>query len=216
MKLYPVFMNLEKHLAVIIGGGEVAYRKLKDLLNADANVKIIAPEIHEGIKLLQKNLPDSIEILQRKYKHGDLADACIVFAATGDADANKAIYLESEERKILMNSADDPENCSFYVPSIIRKGDLLVAVSTSGNSPAMAARLRRALEEKIPENIENILSALNDARDILKNMEKLNQAQRGDILKKIVNDDSLLEDLVKHRENSTLPSFFNCILNSIK
>ena len=216
MKLYPVFANLEKRLAVIIGGGEIAHRKLKDLLDASANIKIIAPEIHNAIKLLQEKQPETIELIQRKYKNGDLAGAYIVFAATGDAGVNKAIYLESEERKILMNSADDPDNCSFFVPSMTRKGDLLIAVSTSGNSPAMAARVRKMLEERIPENIEEVLSALRKARELLKDIENLNQSQRGEILKKIVNDDSLLSDIIRHNENNTLSSFFNCILNSIK
>jgi precorrin-2 dehydrogenase / sirohydrochlorin ferrochelatase len=212
MKLYPIFTNIKNKLAVIIGGGEVAYRKMIDLLDSGAKIKIIAPEIHKDIKELQKSNSDSVEIIQREYAQGDLNGAFIVFAATSNPDVNKSVYLDAEEKHIFMNSADDPANCSFYVPSMTRKGDLILAVSTSGDSPAMAARLRRILEKSIPENIEDILTALREAREILKDMKKLTQPERAEILKKIIEDDDLLEKLVQHNSKGTIPSFFNCIL----
>jgi precorrin-2 dehydrogenase/sirohydrochlorin ferrochelatase len=212
MKLYPVFANIENRLAVIVGGGDVAYRKLIDLLDSGAMIKIIAPDIHKDIKELQKLNSNSVEILQREYKQGDLNRAYIVFAATNNPIVNKSVYQDALENQIFMNSADDPVNCSFYVPSITRKGDLIIAVSTSGDSPAMAARLRRILEKSIPENIENVLDALREAREILKNMKNLTQPDRAAILKKIVEDDDLLEKLVQHNSKGTIPSFFNCIL----
>jgi precorrin-2 dehydrogenase / sirohydrochlorin ferrochelatase len=195
MKLYPVFANIENRLAVIAGGGKVALRKAKDLLESGARVKIISPEIHEEIKEQLNSYPDLIKIIRRKYKKGDLKGAFLVFAATGDSEVNKAIFAEAEAQNILINAVDDPDNCSFYVPSMIRKGDLVAAISTSGASPAMSAKLRSAFEKRLPENIENILSSLREARMILKNMENLTQTERGEILKKIVNDDKSIEEL---------------------
>jgi precorrin-2 dehydrogenase / sirohydrochlorin ferrochelatase len=212
MKLYPIFVNIENRLAVIVGGGEVAYRKLNDLLDSGAKIKIIAPVIKKGIKDLQTKNRDFIEIIQREYKYRDIEGAYIIFAATNNPEINKSIYQEAEKKQIPVNSADDPDNCSFFVPSMTRKGDLIIAVSTSGDSPAMAARLRRSLEKNIPKNIEDILSALRKAREILKSMKNLTQSERAVILKKITEDDDLLEKLVQHNKKDTIPSFFNCIL----
>jgi precorrin-2 dehydrogenase/sirohydrochlorin ferrochelatase len=212
MKLYPIFLNVENKLAVIIGGGEVAYRKLNDLFDSGAKIKVIAPVIHKDIIDLQTKNPGSIKIVQRGYRYGDIKGAYIVFAASDNPEINKAIFLEAEKKRIPVNSADDPANCSFIVPSMARKGDFILAVSTSGDSPAMAARLRRSLEKNIPKNIEEVLSALREAREILKNMKNLTQSERAAILKKITENDDLLEKLVQHNKKDTLPSFFNCIL----
>jgi precorrin-2 dehydrogenase / sirohydrochlorin ferrochelatase len=212
MKLYPVFINIENKLAVIVGGGDVAYRKLNDLLDSGAKIKIIAPEINKDIKELQAANPESVKIMERKYKRSDIKGAYIVLAATDNPEINKSIFQDAEKNRIPVNSADDPAHCSFFVPSISRKGDLIIAVSTSGDSPAMAAKIRRKLEKNIPENVEEVLSALREAREILKNMENLSQPERAAILKKITADDDLLKRLVQHNKENTIPSFFNCIL----
>ncbi|MFH0974540.1 MAG: bifunctional precorrin-2 dehydrogenase/sirohydrochlorin ferrochelatase [Spirochaetota bacterium] len=204
MGLYPIFADIHDRLAVIAGGGDVALRKVKSLLEAGARIRIIAPEIQKDIIDLQKQIPGSIEIIKRKYRQGDINGAYIVFAATGDPEVNKTVFMEAEENQILMNSSDDPENCSFFVPSFGRKGSLVLAVSTSGASPAMAAKLRRSLEKNLPENIEEVLSSLNEARSVLKSMTNLTQHQRGEILKKIINDDKLVEELVKKKEKNEL------------
>jgi precorrin-2 dehydrogenase / sirohydrochlorin ferrochelatase len=204
MGLYPVFADLTNRLAVIAGGGDVAFRKVKGLLEAGAKIRIVAPEIQKNIIDLQRQNPESIEIIKREYRHGDIKGAYIVFTATGNPDVNKAVFKETEEKRILMNSSDDPENCSFYVPSVGRKGSLVLAVSTSGASPAMAAKLRRSIEKSLPENIEEVLSSLNEARSVLKSMADLTQHRRGEILKKIINDDKLLKELVKIKEKNEL------------
>ncbi len=216
MKLYPIFINIENRLAVIAGGGKVALRKVKDLLESGARIKIISPDIHKDIEELKKLNPDSIEIIRRKYQKGDLEGAFLVFAATGDPDVNKSIFTEAEEKKILINAADDPDNCSFYVPSMMRRGDLIAAISTSGASPAMSAKLKAAFEKSLPGNIEMILSSMREARTILKSMENLTHTERGMILKKIVNDDKLMKKFLSHKERGNLTAFFNCILNMIK
>jgi precorrin-2 dehydrogenase / sirohydrochlorin ferrochelatase len=215
MKLYPIFINMESKLAVIVGGGDVAYRKLNDILDCGAKIKIIAPEFNKEIKEIERANPGSIEIIQRKYKSGDTKGAYIVFAATNNPEVNKIVFQDAEKNQIPVNSADDPGNCSFFVPSMSRKGDLIIAVSTSGDSPVMAAKIRRILEKNIPENIEEVLIALHEARKILKDMKNLTQPERAAILKKITDDDDLLENLVQHNRENTILSFFNCILESI-
>ncbi len=204
MKFYPVFMNIENKLAVVIGGGEVAHRKIMDLLKSGANIRIISPEIHEDIIKLKQENYHAIELLIREYKQGDLEGAYLAFAATNDPAINKSVYKEAEQKRIFINSVDDPPNCSFILPSVLTRGDLTLAVSTSGASPAMAAKLKRMFEDNLPENIEGILESLREARVLLNSFEELDSVKRGEILKKIVNNDDLLQTLPVHKSGGTL------------
>jgi len=199
MKLYPIMLNMSGKLAVIIGGGDVAVRKLLDLIDAGADIKIISPEFNDDIIKTSESFKDRVVLVKRKYEKNDLNGAMLVFSATNNPDVNREIFNEAKEKNILINAVDDPPNCSFYIPSFIRKGDLIFSISTSGASPAMAARLRREMEKHIPENIELILERLNKARTLLKedkNFSGLDSSQRGEILKKITNSDKLIAELI--------------------
>ena len=203
MTLYPIMLNMSGQQAVIIGGGDVAVRKLSDLIFAGANIKIISPEFNDEIIKVSELFKDRITLIKRKYEKNDLDAALLVFSATNDADINREIFNDAKERNILINAADDPSNCSFYIPSFIRRGDLILSVSTSGASPAMAARLRREIEKHIPENIEIILERLNKARILLKEDKafyNIDSSQRGEILKKITYSDQLLESLISCKD----------------
>ncbi len=198
MKLYPVMVNMNDKPVVIIGGGEVAARKVSDLLETGALVTVISPEFNEEIVEAAELYKNKVVLIKRKYIKNDLHGAFIVFSATNDSVVNAEVFREAEESSILINAVDDPPNCSFYVPSFVRKGDLLFALSTGGASPAMAARLRREIEKHIPEGIEVILEKLKSARTLLKEEECfscIDSPERGKILKKIVNDDNLLESI---------------------
>ena len=207
MKLYPILLNIEDRLVIVIGGGEVAFRKVKDLLEAGAIVRIISPDFDSRIKELKKADSSMIDLLYRKYQHGDLDGARLVYTSTDKEDVNRAVFREAEERGIFVNSVDDPPNCSFYVPSSIKRGDLILAVSTCGASPAMAARLRREFQKEIPENIEEIMDALREARSLLRNFDHLNTRDRGNILKDVVNNDDLLLELSRHYKSGQLDLF---------
>jgi precorrin-2 dehydrogenase/sirohydrochlorin ferrochelatase len=196
-------LNMSGKLAVIIGGGDVAARKLADLIDAGANIKIISPEFNDDLIKTSELFKDRVTLINRKYQKNDLAGTLLVFSATNDTNVNREIFDEAKEKNILINAVDDPPNCSFYIPSFIRKGDLILSISTSGASPAMAARLRREMEKHIPENIELILERLNKARTILKedkNFSGLDSSQRGEILKKITGSDELLAALVSCKD----------------
>lgn len=198
MKLYPVMVNMNGKPAVIIGGGEVAARKVSDLIESGALVKVVSPEFNEEIINSADLFEDRVVLIKRKYEKGDLSGAFLVFSATNDSKVNTDVFREAEENNILINAVDDPPNCSFYVPSFVRKGDLLFALSTAGASPAMAARLRREIEKHIPEDIDIILEKLKNARMLLKEEECfscIDSSERGKILKKIVADDNLLESI---------------------
>lgn len=211
MNLYPVMMNLENRLTVVIGGGSVAARKISDLFEAGAVVRVISPEFVPEIIEMNRMNPHRIELVQREYIKGDLHGAVLVFSATDKRDVNSAVYAEAEGMGILVNAVDDPPNCSFYVPSFVRRGDLIFALSTSGASPAMAAKLRRMLEDTIPCEVDNMLKALRRGREILKTDESFRHMDtdcRGEILKRVVNDDDLLEKLSSCSCDSEIISFF--------
>lgn len=212
MNLYPVFLNIEDQPVVVIGGGEVALRKINDLLPAKAIIKIIAPEIHPEIESLSSEYKNRITLLKREYQTGDIDGAILIFSATDSAEVNNAVFKESAQKGILINSADDPVNSSFYVPSHIRKGDLHIAVSTGGASPAMAASLRRKIQEQMPDNIEEILNALKEARSSLQNIDGLSSTKRGNILKKIVQDEILLLELTESFKKGRVEKFLKLLI----
>ncbi len=210
MNLYPIMINLEGRLTVVIGGGEVALRKTRDLIDSGARVKVVSPEFHQDFSVLENENPGILELVKRKYIGGDLAGAMLVFSATNDSGVNREVFKEASAGNILINAVDDPPNCSFYIPSMYRKGDLLMTLSTGGASPSMAARLRRELQEHIPEDIDVILAALREARELLKTspaFDQLDFDERGAILKKVVNREELLVDLCDSCKEEKLEEF---------
>jgi siroheme synthase-like protein len=212
MKYFPIFIDLKNKRSVVIGGGEVALRKVKDLLHAGALVTIIAPRLHDELASLCGSNPLHVS---REYCEGDLDGAVLAFSATDDSETNRRVFQEAQKKGIWLNSVDDPEHCSFIVPSSFSRDDLIVAVSTSGASPSYAAKLRRIIEASIPSNTEETLAALKEARNILKNdirFASLSSAQRGNLLKKISSDDNLIATLLKHKKDDTIADFLKGLL----
>jgi siroheme synthase-like protein len=142
MAFYPVFLDLRGRLAVVAGGGPVAVRKMRGLLEAGAHVRVISPELSE-------ELP--VEWKRRRYRRGDLAGAALAFAATNDRAANRRIAEHAAELGIPVNVADRAAECSFLVPARIRRGRLQIAISTSGDSPRVAKSLRKQLEKLLDQ-----------------------------------------------------------------
>lgn len=210
MTLYPILLNLKDRRVVIVGGGEVALRKLKDLLDAGARIALVAPEIHEEIQKLAEANKQSISLLKREYRRGDLDGAALAFGATNSTGVNAAVFAEARERGVFINAADDPPNCSFYLPSWSRRGDFILAVSTSGASPALAAQLRRELERHVPADIADMLDALRESRRLLQeddSFRDLDSSARGEIIKKIANDERLLGDCARAFREGRLVEF---------
>jgi precorrin-2 dehydrogenase / sirohydrochlorin ferrochelatase len=217
MELYPVMIELAGRRVAVIGAGSVALRKAVDLLRCGARVSVIAPAMHEGFAVLAEEYGDRLDLIAREYHYGDICDSLLVFAATDDEEVNRSVFNEARERNILVNSADDPFNCSFFLPSFFRKGDLIMSISTAGASPALAARLQRELQKHIPEHIDSILAALREARQMLKNagpFSHLDTHRRGEILKSIADDDGRLAELRIAFERGGLETFLLGFLQS--
>ena len=144
---YPVFLSFAERLVVVVGGGEIAERKVAGLLPCGARVRVIAPELTPGLARLAEG--GEIEHRARDFLPGDLEGAVLALAEPGDASRDEAFFAEAEERRIFANVEDDLDHCSFIAPSIVRRGDLVIAISTSGRAPALAVRLRQRLEREL-------------------------------------------------------------------
>ncbi len=160
---YPVFLNLKNKLCVVIGGGKVAERKVLSLLKAGAKVKIVSPEVTETLKKLIQT--QDIQWEKRPYQEEDLKGAFLVIAATNSPEAQAKVFKEAEEKGIPCNVVDKPEFCSFIVPSVVQRGDLIIAISTGGASPAVARRIREKLESLFGEEYTIYLRLMRKIRE---------------------------------------------------
>ena len=149
MGYYPIFIELTERRCLVIGGGAVAERKVEELLAVGGRVTVISPTIADGLRDLLAQ--GSIRHVERAYEWGDLVDCELVFAATDDPEINAAAFREARSRRIWINSADDPAHCDFILPGVIRRGDLAVAVSTGGASPAATRAIREELEDYLAD-----------------------------------------------------------------
>ncbi|MGH8006031.1 MAG: precorrin-2 dehydrogenase/sirohydrochlorin ferrochelatase family protein [Candidatus Binatia bacterium] len=144
MAYYPIALELTGRSCLVIGGGPVAERKIEGLLTAEAMVTVISPALTP--RLEEWAITGQIRHIGRAYRPGDLAGAQLVFAASDDQGVNAAVSREGQERRVWVNAADDPAHCDFILPAILRRGELIVATTTGGASPALAAVVRDELE----------------------------------------------------------------------
>ncbi|WP_109488134.1 siroheme synthase CysG [Occallatibacter savannae] len=151
MNLQPVFLKLAGRPGLLVGAGNVALEKLNTLLSSGVRLRVIAPEVKAEIRALAAE--GKIVLVERKFTPDDLEGNFVVIAATDDPEVNATVYRESVERGILVNSVDDPPHCDFYFGSVVRRGDLQVAISTAGESPSVAQQLRREIDERLPEDL---------------------------------------------------------------
>lgn len=167
-ELYPIFLKTDKIQMLIVGGGEVAHEKLSFLLKSSpkSQVKLVATFYRAQTKVLidNFNLPHQI----KAYNKSDLSQVNIVIAATDSKEVNQQIYADARALGILVNVADTPEFCDFYLGGIVTKGHVKIAISTNGKSPTMAKRLRQYFEEVLPENMNELVLNINDYRKKLK------------------------------------------------
>ncbi len=166
--LFPVFLKTEQLRFLIVGGGVVADEKLHFLLKSSpfAQVKLVAEEVSERIS--SNKSYNTIEIHKKKFDEKDLEEIDIVIVATNNKTINEFIRVSSKKKGLLVNVADTPELCDFYLGSIVTKGDLKIAISTNGKSPTFAKRFRMLLEDSLPESIPEILKNLRTIRNSLK------------------------------------------------
>lgn len=163
---YPIFLNIQGKRSIVIGGGNVALRKIKSLLECGAKVTVISPKPHPEISKLWEGR--AIRLMERDYKASDLKDAMIAVVCTDVKKVNRKAADEARKAGVWVNVVDDPEHSDFIIPSSFRRGDLTVAVSTSGTSPAFAKKIRTKLERSVGVEYASLLSLIGEVRSEIK------------------------------------------------
>jgi len=160
-RCYPVNLDIRKRRCLVVGGGAVATRKVKTLSDFNAIVTVVSPRVS---KALMSMACDNIVIKKRPYRPSDLEGMFLVIGATDDKVVNRQVYADAEKLNKLCNIADQPKLCNFILPAIVNRGDLLIAISTSGQSPALAKKLRRELEGQFGEEYTLLLNLMGAIR----------------------------------------------------
>lgn len=163
---YPIFLNIRGKKCLVVGGGNVALRKVKALLEHGANVQVVSPSLCPELSQLAEE--GAIQALQRSYKAEDLKGSLIAIAATDNAKTNESVAAEARQRGVLVNVVDDPQHSNFIVPSYFRRGDVTIAVSTSGRSPALARKIRSQLEKDFGTEYGQLALLVGEVRSELK------------------------------------------------
>jgi precorrin-2 dehydrogenase/sirohydrochlorin ferrochelatase len=158
--LYPVNLDLTGRRVLVVGAGSVAARKVEGLLRAGAFVTVVAPDAVDEIALH----PD-VRWHARAYRRGEVASYRLAITATSDPSVNAQVARDGNAANVLVNSADDPVNCSFILPAVVTRGDLQLTVSTNGRSPAMSRWVRRRLEQQFTDTHATLLDVLSEVRD---------------------------------------------------
>jgi precorrin-2 dehydrogenase/sirohydrochlorin ferrochelatase len=176
MDLFPIFLKLTGRRCLVVGAGNLAESKIESLRAAHADVTVIAPYARPRIV----EMAESGEVAwhQREFAAGDVDNYFLVVTATDVGAVNRAVYLEAQAKNTLCNAVDDPPFCDFYFPSVVRRGDLQIAISTAGASPALAQRLRKEINAQLPLDTGDWLTDLGNLRREVTQMEPLNDSRK--------------------------------------
>jgi len=174
--LFPIFLKLENLSLLIVGGGYVGMEKLSVVLqnSPGANIRLVATHISDEIKQLVAN-NDKVELIERPYESTDILGADLVIAAVNDISISEQVSSDAKKNGRLVNAADKPDLCDFYLGSVVQKGNLKIAISTNGKSPTIAKRIKEVLNETLPDEINNLLD----------NMQNIRNKMSGDFTEKV-------------------------------
>ena len=195
-----MFLKLGGRPCLVVGAGTVAETKIASLIEADAKVLVVAPDATPGVRAWAQE--NRVEWRQRGFQPGDLNGMFVVVAATSSTELHKQIFQEASRRGVLCNIVDVPELCDFYYPAVVQRGALQIAVSTSGQSPALAQRLRIELEEQFGPEYEAWLEYLDEARDKLQS-QKLDPEERKRLLHELSSREAFEAFRREHKPTSS-------------
>jgi precorrin-2 dehydrogenase / sirohydrochlorin ferrochelatase len=201
MSLFPMFVKLEGRRVIVVGGGEIATSKMDGLRQAGANIVVVSPALNAQLTALASE--NKIAWRQKEFSAEDLQDAFLVIAATSVPSVNESVYRAADARGILCNAVDDIANCHFYYGAVVQRGDLQIAISTNGKSPALAQRLRKELESQFGSEYENWLEWLGAAREALRAAGASQQASNKKLLHSLASQEMFARYL---RESNRKPS----------
>jgi precorrin-2 dehydrogenase/sirohydrochlorin ferrochelatase len=168
MSLYPIFLKLEGHRVLVIGGGLIAEQKIEAVLRSATDVTVIAPQITPRIRLWAHQ--HKLKHIGLEYRAGMAKGYFLVIAATDSAEVNRAVYEEARASGALSNAVDDPGYCDFYAPAVVSRGEFQIAISTGGNSPALARSVRKELEQEFGPEYESWTTWLGRMRETIRHL----------------------------------------------
>jgi precorrin-2 dehydrogenase/sirohydrochlorin ferrochelatase len=206
---YPVNLDIKDRQCLVVGGGAVASRKAQTLIDCEAIVTVVSPEFSEALKNLEQT--SDITMIQRPYQTSDLDDKFLVIGATNDENLNRRVNADAEQRNMLCNIADVPDICNFILPAIIRRGDLCIAISTSGKSPAFAKKLRKDLEKTFGDEYAQLLTLMGEIRKKLLAEEHAPEAHKP-IFEKLISHN--LPEMIKNNEKERINQILFDVLGS--
>lgn len=188
-ELYPIFLKVSKLNVLIVGGGNVALEKLSFLLKSSPHAKVLMTALEFNKDIIAFSKKHQVQMLTEPYHKNHLEGMHMVIATTNNTKVNEQVYHDCRAQNILVNVADNPPFCDFYMGGIVTKGNVKVAISTNGKSPTTAKRLRQFFEDVIPENIDDLVKNLNEYRKTIKGdfqekVETLNEFTKGLVNKK--------------------------------
>ncbi|MGI9862576.1 bifunctional precorrin-2 dehydrogenase/sirohydrochlorin ferrochelatase [Moorella naiadis] len=209
MGLYPLVMELTDRPCLVIGGGNVSERKVLNLLEAGAKITIVSPQVTRTLADLA--LASQVAWWRREYRESDLEGMVLVFAATNNPDLNARIAATCHQAGILVNVADNPELCSFNVPAVVRRGDLQIAISTAGKSPALARQLRKQIEAEIGPEYGPWVDFLGELRPFLKTVWPHDPHRREELLRRLAGDEILFRLVARGKEELAKERVKQCL-----
>ena len=198
--LFPINLNLRDRKCLVVGGGSVAERKVRGLLQCGADIWVVSPELTEYLQKLSAE--DAINVVNRQYTTDDLRGCSLVISAVDDSGVNSRVADDCFERNIPVNVVDDPPRCSFTVPSVLRRGSLCVTVSTDGKSPLLSRRIREKLEDMFGSEYAEFLDLMGEVRSRV-----IRDVPDGETRRRIFQcliDSDILELIKKSEEPSAL------------
>ncbi|MCP4100725.1 MAG: bifunctional precorrin-2 dehydrogenase/sirohydrochlorin ferrochelatase [Lentisphaerae bacterium] len=199
MRYYPVNLDIQNRKCLVVGGGSVGTRKVMTLLNCGAVVTVVSPDVTEQLSELADN--GKIELIKQDYRSSDLDGMFLVIGATDNEELNSRIHSDSEKLNKLCNIADRPKACNFILPSVVSRGDLVIAISTSGKSPAFAKKLRKDLEKEFGMEYAEFLKLMGAIREKLLAEAHAPEAHKP-IFEELINS-GLIGMIREHREEDT-------------
>lgn len=189
MKYYPVHLDINNRKVLVVGGGSVGTRKVKTLLDCGARVTVVSPEVSRQLRELAAS--GDIKLAERSYQSEDLNGVFVVIGATDDETLNQQISSDADRLNTLCNIADRPEVCNFILPSIVQRDDLVITISTSGQSPALAKKLRKALENQFGEEYGTLLQLMGAIRKKLLQQAHKPEAHKP-LFEQLINSDLIV------------------------
>ncbi|MBW2407861.1 MAG: bifunctional precorrin-2 dehydrogenase/sirohydrochlorin ferrochelatase [Deltaproteobacteria bacterium] len=207
MRYYPIYLDIKNRNCLVIGGGSVGTRKVLTLLACGANVTVVSTAVTEKLHQLSSN--GVIKLKERPFKTTDLDNRFLVVGATDNQELNFKIHAEAEHRGMLCNIADRPEVCNFILPSIVKRGDLIIAISTSGKSPAFAKKLRKHLEKEFGDEYAEFLNLMGAIRKKLLSQDHEPEAHKH-LFEQLIERD--LVQMIKEGDTDGINSLLHDVL----